>query len=110
MDTFLSVDGDLGIDSEGKPYLIDNEEELLQKVYILLSAKKEKFIYDRKFGSKINEVDISGENAADEISAMARDTLEVLPYAEVISAEISENTVIITVEINETEYDVILRS
>lgn len=104
MDTMLSLNGDFKTDSHGRAYLSDHTEELLQKIYILLSAKKNQFIYNRTLGSEI-QTQISEEK----ILAEARNALRQIPEAEVLRI-ISENDELnIIIQINQQEYSVTVR-
>ena len=78
--------------SGGLPYHIAGREELLQRMYILLSAKKGGFIYNRELGSRIGGIIPSDAQAAAKAEAYARKALESVPYAEVTGANIDNNT------------------
>ena len=56
MDMKLGLHGDMEINSLGLPFHIAGFEELVQRIYVLLSAKKGGFIYNRELGSGIDSV------------------------------------------------------
>ena len=85
--------------SGGLPYHIAGREELLQRMYILLSAKKGGFIYNRELGSRIGGISPSDAQAAAKAEAYARKALESVPYAEVTGANIDNNAVKVTVSV-----------
>ena len=85
MDTALSISGDLALDSREMPYFVSGTEEVRQRLYIMLSATKGGFIYNRELGSRLSQEE-PADNAQAE--ALAREALSALPDAEVISAVI----------------------
>ncbi len=105
MDTALDYHGDFLKDENGKGFLIDDEAELWQKVYLILSAKKGQFVYDRTLGSEI------GENPQDtrKVEASARAALKILPFAEVQKVELNADGVVVTVSMNGKTKDMKVR-
>ena len=105
MDTALDISGDFASYGDEGIYFISGNDELKQRLYILFSAVKGGFIYDRELGSGISrEV-----NAVPEIESLAREALESVPEAEVVGAEINGGEITVTVMIGGTETDIILR-
>lgn len=95
--------------SGGLPYHIAGREELLQRMYILLSAKKGGFIYNRELGSRIGGISPSDAQAAAKAEAYARKALESVPYAEVTGANIDNNAVKVTVSVQGEDAEIELR-
>ena len=109
MDTALNTNGDFEKDSSGRAYSIFGNDELKQKIYIILSARLGEFIYDRTLGSEIYRTDISSPTACDEITAKARKALLEIPQAEVTKTEITDGKIIVYVDINGVNNAVELR-
>lgn len=109
IDTALNINGDFDTDSEGMAYRISGNDEIRQKVYILLSARLGEFIYDRTLGSDIHNIDISQPEACDEIIAQARKTLCDIPQIEVTGAQINDGQITVSVQIDGEICDIILR-
>ncbi|HIS69193.1 MAG TPA: histidine kinase [Candidatus Gallacutalibacter stercoravium] len=63
MDVAL-VQGDIARDERGLPYLLQGDQELLQRAYIRLQGHRGQFVYDRELGSDLYL--ISAENGADQ--------------------------------------------
>lgn len=109
MDMSLNVSGDFDTDILGRPYEIDGTEEILQKVYISLSAHGECFIYDRDLGGQLYKTDISSENAEKMLYARAKDLTENITGAEICGIEIRNGDTYAVVCIEGKNYDVALR-
>ena len=108
MDTAIGTGGDLERDSRGRPVLIDGKDELMQRAYILLAAKKGSFVYDRELGSDIYSVSPSDAGAAGTIEEMARDALGAIPGMEVNGVMINEGEVRIFAALEGEESEVCL--
>lgn len=94
MDTALSIGGDLAVDTRGMLYYVSGREEICQQIYILLSAKKGAFIYNRELGSRISG---SPALSAEQAAALAREALRTIPRAEVLSAEFEDGDLTVRV-------------
>ncbi len=82
----------------GLPRLIEGDEEIAQQMYILLSAKKGGFIYDRSLGSELYAVDMNRDDCIEQLEAKARQALAGLRGAEVVGIMTDSGNVTITVE------------
>lgn len=100
MDTALNINGDFKKDIYGRAYMISGNDEIKQKIYIILSARLGKFVYDRTLGSEIYKIDLTLPNACDMITAQARKMLEIIPAAEVEGSEITDGKITVYVDIN----------
>ena len=109
MDTALNINGDFDSDAVGMAYRICGNDELKQKVYIILSARLGEFVYDRTLGSEIYNIDISSPTACEKITAKARKALLELPQTEVTKTEINDGKITVFVDINGINYAVELR-
>ncbi|MBR2177156.1 MAG: hypothetical protein IJ861_09465 [Clostridia bacterium] len=109
MDLALTDNGTLKEDFECRPYLIDGIDEVLQKVYIILSAKKGRFIYDRELGSNLYQIDMEAEDAEEGMESEARNALRDTPFVEVKKAEIRNGKAYIIIEIDDQEYEIPVR-
>ena len=85
MDTALNISGDIS------PYTISETDELKQRLYIALSAKKGGFIYDRELGSDIFAVDLSEPDCINKIEVFASKALSDISNAEVIGVVAESN-------------------
>ena len=108
-DTKLSLTGDLAKSYDGRPYHISGRDELEQKMYILLSARKGAFIYDRELGSRIYEIDTESPDAVTETEAQARNALAVIPQAEVTGVQINNGAVTVFVNCGGEEFEIVPR-
>ncbi len=104
MDTALNISGDIS------PYTISETDELKQRLYIALSAKKGGFIYDRELGSDIFSVDISEPDCINKIEAFARKALSDISNAEVIGVVAESNSICIGVETDSGIYDITINN
>lgn len=86
------------------PYAKNKEQELPEIARNCLTAVKGGFIYDRELGSCMRDVDITSAGAAAVLTAMAREALAAVPQAEITDLSISDNTVIVTVRINDSDH------
>lgn len=109
MDTALNINGDIALSELGKPYRISGKDEIQQQLYILLSAKKGGFIYDRELGSDIFTVDLSALNCLSEIEAKARQALTDFPTAEIVGVSIDNGTISLSIELDNELYEIELR-
>ncbi|MBQ9461763.1 MAG: hypothetical protein IJU51_07620 [Clostridia bacterium] len=109
MDMKLGLHGDMEINSMGLPYHIAGMEELIQRIYVLLSARKGGFIYNRELGSGISEVSPDDPQAVPKIEACARKALESIPEAEVTGAAINDGQITVTVSLTGIDIEIIVR-
>lgn len=109
LDTGLNINGDFDTGADGKIYRISGEEETRQKLYILLSARAGKFIYDRELGSGIFGADIQNADCTERIEAQARKALDKTAGAEVVGVVVDNGTVYVSVELDGKVYDIELR-
>ena len=104
MDTALNIAGDISPDT------ISGTDELKQQLYIALSAKKGRFIYDRGLGSDIFLADISEPDCINKIEAFARKALSDISNAEVIGVVAENNSICIGVETDSGIYDITINN
>ena len=102
MDTALNM-RDISLDT------VSGRDEIQQKLYIMLSARHGKFIYDRELGSDIFSVDISQPNFTDQIESHARKALHDMPNAEIIGVEADHGNICIGVEVDSEIYEITVR-
>lgn len=106
MDCALNGSGDLAADERGLPYFVSGREELAQRLYIALSARKGGFLYDRELGSRLSETELTdGQQAA----ALAREALQPLPGAEVLDARLLDGQVTVRVSCDGEEFEIAVR-
>ena len=103
MDTALNITGDISRDT------VSGSDEIQQRLYILLSARYGKFIYDRELGSDIFSVDVSQPNFTDRIESCARKALHDMPDAEIVGVEANNGNICIGVEADGEIYEITLR-
>ncbi len=103
MDTALNITGDISRDT------VSGSDEIQQRLYILLSARYGKFIYDRELGSDIFSVDISQPDCTDIIESHARKALSDMPNAEIIGVVADNGNICIGVEADGEIYEITLR-
>lgn len=108
-DTAININGDVARDSGGKVYYVSGREETAQRLYILLSARKEGFIYDRELGSDIGLIDLNDSSAALKAEACARRALACMPSAEVTGAAVEGDNVTVFVSVDDEEYSISVR-
>ncbi len=106
MDSALSRSGDLALDDRGLPYLISDTDETAQQLYILLSARRGRFLYDRRLGSRLSEETPLTIHQAE---ALAREALILLPGAEVLSAELSGGELLVRISYEGQHYEIIVK-
>ena len=90
-------------------YGINQISKIILRIYIMLSAHRGEFIYDRELGSEIHLIDKTQENAAELVEISAREALREFPYCEVKSAESYGEKIKIKMEIYGKEYDIELQ-
>lgn len=66
--------GDMVLDSTGNPVCIDGMEEILQRVRICITAKKNGFIYNKEFG-RVAETDATTERGVRNLEAQLREAI-----------------------------------
>ena len=109
MDMKLGLHGDMEINSLGLPFHIAGFEELVQRIYVLLSAKKGGFIYNRELGSSIDSVSPEDPQAVPKIEAFARKALESIPEAEVTGAAINDGGITVMVSLSGIDIEIFVR-
>lgn len=102
MDTALNIQ-DISCDT------VSGNDEIQQKLYILLSARHGRFLYDRELGSDIFSVDVSQPDYTDKIEACARKALSDMPDAEIVGVETDNGDICIGVEVNSEIYEITIR-
>lgn len=106
MDTGLSTDGDFLTDERGMLCLVEGQQEIAQRLYILLSVRLGSFIYDRELGSLLPlSEDISEKQA----ESMARKALLHFPGAEVTGADIRDDGICIHTDVDGIIYDTLIQ-
>ena len=83
-----------------------NHEEIYQKLYILLSARKGGFIYDRQLGSDIFQVDVSQPECIPLIESKARNALSGFPEAEIVGVTAENTDICVSVQIDDEIYEI----
>lgn len=86
-------------------YGISKISKMILGIYIMLTAHRGEFIYDRELGSEIHLIDKKQENAAGLVEISAREALKEFPFCEVKSAEVSEEKIRVKTEIYGKEYE-----
>ena len=102
MDTALNI-MDISRDT------VSGRDEIQQKLYIMLSARHGKFIYDRELGSDIFSADVSQPDFTDKIEAHARKALSDMPNAEIVGVEADNGSICIGVEVDSEIYEITVR-
>lgn len=93
LDTAL-YDGDFLLDNRNRMVEISGINEILQKVFIILSVRKGSFCYDRNFGSELYKLRNYEDHLEDRAKMLAEEALYDLDYVKVNSVEVeidSEN-------------------
>ena len=109
MDMAINSGGDFDKDIFGRPYEVDGEEELIQKIYICLSARKGEFIYDRELGGELYKIEISGAGAEKILEAQAREAVKCVPGAEVQEISIDGSMIYALVYTDEGVHNIAVR-
>lgn len=102
MDTILS-NGDFALNGSGKPYLADGIKEIIQRCFIVLSVKKNSFIYNRELGCDLYTIDRDDKRLKSTAELLVKEALLCVPQAEVKSVDAfkdSDNLIHITVKIS----------
>ncbi len=105
----MGINGDLLRDSSGRPYFVSDRDETAQRLYILLSAKRGGFIYDRELGSDIGLIDPADSDASVRAEAYARRALACMPQAEVTGVCVEQNGITVFVTADGEEYGIRVR-
>ena len=88
---------------------VSGRDEIQQKLYIMLSARHGRFIYDRELGSDIFSVDVSQPDFTDQIESHARKALHDMPNAEIVGVEANNGNICIGVEVDSEIYEITIR-
>lgn len=105
MDTLIQ-DGDFAADASKIPIKISGEDEVKQRIYIRLKAKKGSFLYDRNLGSRLYELADCYDGQS--LKSAVKEALDGTNYAEVISAENTENGFLVTFERKGKRFDIVI--
>lgn len=109
MDISLNKTGKFDLDENDMPFEIDGISEILQKIYICLSAHYGEYIYDRELGSEFYMIDHNADNAEKLVEAKTRQALKAVPEAELKRVFVSGKRVVVVVDLYGEEYDIELR-
>lgn len=90
MDTAIN-NGDFLLNSNSRPYLISQPEEIIQQVLIRLTVKKGSFIYDPSLGSKLYTLKSSHGNIKNRVLSIVREALSPIPHVVVDNVDVSLN-------------------
>ena len=102
MDTALNM-RDISCDT------VSGRDEIQQQLYIMLSARHGRFLYDRELGSDIFSVDISQPDFTDKVESHARKALSDMPNAEIVGVEANNGNICIGVEVDSEIYEITIR-
>lgn len=105
MDTLMQG-GDFALDSSRMPVKISGEDEVKQRIYIRLKAKRGSFLYDRNLGSRLYELADCYDRQM--LKSAVKEALDGTNYAEVISAENTNNGISVTFERNGKQFDIVV--
>ncbi len=109
MDTALSRSGDFFLNARQEMEPLTGREEQRQRLYLLLSARRGGFLYDKCFGSSIFQVDLQQSDALLQIEARAREALDCLPDAEVTGVSAEPDGIHVFVLKDNVNYDIGIR-
>lgn len=110
LDTAL-YNGDFLLDNRNRMIEISGIDEILQKVFIILSVKKGSFCYDRNFGSELYKLRNYEDHLEDRAKMLAEGALYDLDYVKINNVEVEnglENddiTLTLHLIIDEENYD-----
>lgn len=90
----MSINGDILVDDSGNLCLLSGREEIKQRLYIMLSARRGGFVYDRELGSELCDASLTD---SDNAAALARKALSRMPEAEVTGVDISGDLLCVSV-------------
>lgn len=99
MDMAINPAGDFDIDS-GKPYEIEGTEEIMQRIYICLTAHRGNFIYDRELGGELYKIEVSENGAENILEVQAREAIKCIPNAEICEIHIVNGIVYALVSVD----------
>ena len=85
---------------------MNNSDYISQKLYILLSAKKGGFIYDRGLGSDIFKAYVSQPDCIPLIEAQARAALTEFPQAEIVGVTAENTGICVSVQLDDEIYEI----
>ncbi len=109
MDMSLNINGDFNTDGFGRPYEIDGTDEILQKIYISLSGRRGKFIYDRELGGELYKTELTDGYAEELLEAAAREAVQDIAGAEICGVRIRHSVAYAYAEIDGKMYEIELR-
>lgn len=90
--------GNIVLSSSGIPVIISGEELALQKAEILLTVSKGSFIFDRNFGSRIHNMEVSErENPNALLFEYALEAVEKIPGVKIIDAQYTPSKGTVTI-------------
>lgn len=94
--------GNIVLSSSGIPVTVAGEELALQKAEILLKTPKGSFIFDRDFGSRINEMELNErENSNALLFEYALEVTEKIPGVKIIDTQYTPGKGIVTIACGE---------
>ena len=99
MDVMIK-DGDMVLDSTGRPVCISGIDEVLQRVKLTLSTKKGEFIYNKSFGCETPCI-THDKRTLRNVEAQLREAIVNIPCAqiELLSAEMLEEGLRVTFDL-----------
>ena len=110
LDTAL-YDGDFLLSNRNRLVKISGIEEVLQKVFIILSVKKGSFCYDRNFGSEIYKLKNYEDHLEERAKMLVEQALYNLDYVKVTDVDVENDlenddiTLTLHLIIDEETYD-----
>lgn len=94
--------GNIVLSSSGIPVTISGEDLALQKAEILLTVPKGSFIFDRNFGSRIHNMEVSErENPNALLFEYALEVTEKIPGVKIIDAQYTPGRGTVTIACGE---------
>ena len=89
MDTAIK-NGDFFVDEMGLPVQVSGQEELLQRAWLRLQVPKGAFCYQKKFGSRLAELDPQSSDITAKAFDAATEALAELPQVTVRGVSVEE--------------------
>lgn len=104
MDTCIS-NGDFKVDGRGRPVVINDFDEVLQRVMIRVKTRLGSFIYDRKLGSEIRSLKKETENLNNKALAIIREAIVDMSEVTADGASVTKDgdNMIINIEVSSGE-------
>ena len=108
-DTAITIQGNLAVGEQNRPYAVTGREEIQQRLYIRLSAVKGGFLYDPALGSGLATMDMTQPDALLCAEAQARQALAEEIGAEVTGVSWDNQTLTVFVHWDGADYAVPVR-